>query len=217
MRTRPTFPILLTFLAGLLLAADSRGQDPRFDLGVRGTVVTASGEPANDIMSYGVFGRYRLSEKWLIGAAVDHAEFDFERPWRVLGLEQDPSVETIDAPTTMTSFVGWIEREIGGRERKLKPFWSIGVGIAVPEVDDVTGPLAGGGTFLIETDAGTEIVASLTAGLRYALGKRFAAELAIRVDQHFIDWEVRDRVSGRTGSPDDYLGIGAHLGLTYRF
>ena len=217
MQTRPTLPILLTFLAGILLAADSRGQDPRFDLGVRGTVVTAGGEPANDILSYGVFGRYRLSERWLLGAAVDQAEFDFERPWRVIGLQQDPSVETIDAIVTMTTFSGWIEREIGRRERKLKPFWSFGLGFAVPEVDDVTGPLAGGGTFNIETDAGTEILASLTAGIRYALGKRLAAEIAIRVDHHFIDWAVRDRVSGRTGSPDDYTGIGAHLALMFRF
>ena len=71
----------------------------RFQLGLRGTVVTAGGEPANDILSQGVFGRYRLSERWLLGVAVDLADHDFEMPTRVLGLSQPPG-EPIGAYVT---------------------------------------------------------------------------------------------------------------------
>jgi hypothetical protein len=37
------------------------------------------------------------------------------------------------------------------------------------------------------------------------------------VDRHLADWTVRDRVSGRTGSVDDYTAYGVHAALGWRF
>lgn len=188
-----------------------------FQIGARGIVVTAGGEPANDIPSIGGFGRFRLNEAWLLGFSVDQAEYDFEVPTRVLGLAQPPEpAEVIDATVSSTMLSAWIEREHGQASSRTVFFWGVGGGIALPEVDDATGPLAGGGVFDITTEASTEILASAFGGLRWRPG-RFFLEIAGRVDHHFSEWDVEDRVSGRTGTTEDYTGFGGHFGLGLRF
>jgi hypothetical protein len=207
--------------AALLFAPASfaAGQaEERFALGARVHVVTAGGEPANDILSLGVFGRVRLSADWLLGFAVDQAEYDFEVPTRVLGLAQPPEpAEVIDAPVSSTIVSAWIEREYGPGSSTTVLFWGVGAGVAFVEVDDAAGPLAGGGTFDITTDPGAELIASGVVGFRWRPGSRIFLELAGRVDHHFSEWEVEDRVSGRTGATEDYTGFGGHLGLGLRF
>ncbi len=206
---------LLALAATTTLAAQTPA--PRFDVGVRPIVVTAGGEPANDIISFGVFGRYRLTPNVLLGVGIDQAEYDFERPWQVLGLEQDPTVHTIDAPTTSTVFSVWAEREHGHDTSPWRFFWGGGVGFSSPEVDDVEGPLADGGEFALTTDPGTEVIGSIFTGVRRSLGSHFGAEFALRADHHFADWTVTDSVSGTIGSTGNYTGLGGHLGLYFRF
>ena len=93
----------------------------------------------------------------------------------------------------------------------------MGAGVNSVDVDDQAGLLAGGGSFDIAIDAGTEWVASASVGLRVRVGERFLFEPALRLDQHFADWDVTDRVSGATASIDDYLLKGVHLAFAYRF
>lgn len=69
----------------------------------------------------------------------------------------------------------------------------------------------------VQTDADSEIIASLLAGFHSRLGNRLFLEFALRADQHFADWKLTDRVSGRTGSIDDYLAYGGYLGVGFRF
>ncbi len=90
-RTTGTIVMFMTLL--LSLTASAQAEDT-LHFGVRPGVTLADGEPANDILSVGVFGRYRLTNQWLIGIAVDNAEFDFEDPARVLGLNAS---EVVDA------------------------------------------------------------------------------------------------------------------------
>ncbi len=85
------------------------------------------------------------------------------------------------------------------------------------DVDPVSGPLAGGGSYDITTDVGTEILACASGGLRVHLGSSWALEAALRLDQHFTDWTVTDQLSGTTGQVDDYLAKGGHLGISFRF
>ena len=61
------------------------------------------------------------------------------------------------------------------------------------------------------------LVAASLAGLRVRLGRAWLLEAALRADQHFTDWTVTDRVSGRTGEFDDYLVKGVHVGLQFGF
>jgi hypothetical protein len=198
-------------LSLLLLATTTIAQE-RFDLGARGYLALADGEPANDIPGFGLFGHYRMSDRWALGFGVDLTEYDFEQPAKLLGLTQDPSVEVIDAKAEGTTFTVWAERTVGSA-------WFVGAGAGFASIDvpDARGPLAGGGTFDIATDGGTEIIATVLAGRRFRFGQHWGAELAAHAEQHFADWQIKDRVSGREGSIDDYTSYGAYGGLLFRF
>lgn len=204
----------IVVLLASLHAPSARAEDQRFEIGARATLVTAGGEPTNDQMGAGVYGKYRLNEKWLVGGAIDFMSGDFERPYEILG---KISPEEIDSTVDSTIFSGWIEREYGKQDRKLKWFWSAGLGFTSPDADDVTGPLAGGGTFDITTDPGSEILVSGAGGLRRGFSRRFGFEFGVRVDQHFADWDLTDRSDGTTGSIDDYTAWGGYFGLRIAF
>jgi len=214
---RRTLSIVFTASALALSPSLAHAEAGRFDLGVRGVLMVADGEPANDIPGFGLFGHYRLSERWRLGFAVDMAEYDFEQPARILGLEQSSSVEPVDVLAESTTVSAWAERTFGRAPGPTEWFLGAGLGLASIDVPDASGPLAGGGQFAIETEADTEIVVQLLAGVRRQLGQRWALEFALRADQHFADWQLNDRVSGRTGTIDDYLTVGGHLGLSFRF
>lgn len=186
----------------------------KLQIGVRTGIFLASGEPANDMMFYGVFGRYLLKPNWYLGVGADFLEFDFERPYRLLGMQG--AVEN-DASASNTIISAWIERQYGQDSEAWKPFVLAGLGLGITDVDDVQGNLAGGGTYNIATDGGTEVIPFVGAGFRHTFSKRFAAELAARIDYHIGGWDVKDRNSGLTGSVDDYLAYGAYGGLVFRF
>lgn len=214
---RRSLSIVLAASALVLCPALARGQEGRFDLGVRAVLTGADGEPANDIPGYGAFGHYRLSDRWKLGFAVDTAEFDFEQPAKVLGLRQSESVDVIDSLAESTTVSAWIERTFGRPQGRTEWFLGAGLGLASVDVPDASGPLQGGGRFDIETEVDSEIVAQLLGGLRLHFGRRWGLEFALRADQHFAKWEVRDRVSGRTATIDDYRALGGHLGVSFRF
>jgi hypothetical protein len=205
---------LATF-AVLPLESPVSAQDRRFDLGLRGIITAADGEPANDIPGFGVFGHYRLNDRWSLGVAVDRTEYDFEEPARIVGLQQDPDLPPIDVVAEATVVSAWLQRDYG--RGRTTWFWGAGLGLASVDVPDAQGPLAGPGTFDIQTEADTEIIASLLAGVHRLLGDRWFLEFALRADQHFADWQLTDRVSGRTGAIDDYLALGGYLGIGFRF
>lgn len=212
MKLRPSIFFLM-----LLIVSPAMAQDDRIHIGPRITVVTGGGEPANDMMSVGIQFRYRVSERWLIGAAVDQAEFDFELPWRVVGIEQDTSsLEPIDATVESMIYSAWLERQFSSAGRN-RWFVSGGAGYAFPDVEDVTGPTIGGGSFDLTTNAGTELILSAAAGWRFNLGRHAGLEFAVRADHHLSEWEVTDRVSGATGSTSDYTALGAHAGVNLRW
>lgn len=187
-----------------------------WEMGLRSNIVSAGGEPANDMISAGIFFRYPLSIDSLLGFALDQAEYDFETPASLLSLTQDPAVKSIDSTVSATTVSVWYEHLLGSPSAS-RWFVTGGVGISKPDVKDVSGPLAGGGSFNISTDAGTEFIASLSGGWRYRFSPHWSTEVALRADRHFADWKVTDRVSGRTFNVGDYTGLGAHIGLSYNF
>lgn len=202
------------FLLWMLPAAHAQSGEPRWELGPRLLVANAGGEPANDLMGYGFFGRYRLNDRWLLGFAVDSITGDYERPYEFIGVA---SPEEVDSTIESVVFSGWIEREYGGPDRRLRWYWTAGLGFTSPDTDDITGPTVGGGTFDITTDAGSEILVSAGGGFRHRFGARWSYEVGVRANRHFADWEITDRVSGRTGTIDDYTTLTLQGGLTYRF
>ena len=209
--------VSMALAALVLLPALAGAQTGRFDLGLRANLLGADGEPANDIPGYGLFGHYRLSDRWRLGFAVDTAEYDYEQPARILGLDQDESLEPIDVKAESTTASAWVERLFGQPEGRTEWYLGAGVGFASVDVPDASGPLQGGGRFDIRTEVDTEIVAQLLAGVRRRIGQRWALDFALRADQHFATWELRDQVSGRTSTVGDYFAWGGSLGLSFRF
>jgi hypothetical protein len=144
-------------------------------------------------------------------------EFDIERTPELVGLVQDREAPVVDSKGSSEGISAWVERRYGGDSRRVQWFWTAGVGVNSVDVEDQAGPLAGGGTFDVAIDADTELVASASLGLRVRLGQRFLFEPALRLDQHFADWHVTDRVTGAAASIDDYLRKGVHLAFAYTF
>jgi hypothetical protein len=119
-------------------------------------------------------------------------EFDIERTPELVGLVQDPEAPVVDSKGSSQGLSAWVERRYGGDDRRLQWFWTAGVGVNSVDVEDQAGPLAGGGTFDVTIDAGTELVASAAWVCACGSG-RFLFEPALRLDQHFADWTFRSR------------------------
>jgi len=205
--------ILLVMGCILATVGSASGQEMdnyKYQFGVRGGMTLADGEPANDLITYGIYGRYNLNDKWNIGLSVDNLTGDFEEPNAFLGI---PAVKPKnDAAMSNVVFTLWGEREF--KYKKLRPYAALGLGVGIPSVDDVVDPDV---PYNITTDPGTEFIPAFALGLRYILGKNWEAELSTVYSYHVADWQVKDMESGAVRSLDDYSTYAFYLGLGYRF
>ncbi len=192
-------------------------EEARYEVGFRGNVLLGDGVPANDILGLGVIGRYTLRDGWFAGAALDFYNYDFERPSLVVGIPQDPAVKTIDADGSNTVLSGFVGRQYGDTSRGFDWFWTAGLGIGFPDVDDIGGPTAAGGTFDLTFDAKTEIHLMAALGTSYHFNPAWSVSLAARFEHHFMDITITDRVTGATGTVDSQSPNGAYLSVNYRF
>lgn len=186
----------------------------KLKIGARAGIYLADGEPANDMIFYGVYGSYLFAPNWYLGVGADFLEFDFEQPYKMLKINSDL---VNDASASNTIISAWIEREYGQDSQAWKPFALAGIGFGITDVDDVQGDVPGGGTYDITTDGGTEVIPFIGAGLRNRFNKSFEAEFAVRAQYHIGGWDVKDRISGLKASVDDYFAYGAYAGLIFRF
>ena len=69
---------------------------------------------------------------------------------------------------------------------------------------------------LNETFVGVEMMGGGPFYREVASGLRLSAASGNRSD-HIGGWDVEDRISGLTGSVDDYFAYGAYAGLVFRF
>ncbi len=209
---------------GLMLVTIAMGgeapaltQDGKFDLGLRANILAGDGEPTNDVLGYGLFGHVPLNDRWSLGFAIDHSpEFDVERTAKIVGFEQSgDEEEEIDSKGSSTTLSAWIERTYGERFQWL---WGVGAGVTDVEIDPLEGFRPNGTPFLVETDAGTELLLIANGGFRYWFGgRRWAFSTEIRLEEHFGDWTLTEVRSGDTVTVDDYLLTGIHFGLSRRF
>ena len=211
------FQIALAILAISALSLPAAAQESKFDIGFQLNILGATGKPTNDILGYGISGRYKLSDRWWIGGGIDRSdEFDVERPIEFFGLRGDPAAGEVDAIGESTMVRAWAER-VSLPGRKIEFFLGAGLGVNFVDIAPLEGPLEGGGTYRIVTSADDEYILTALAGLRWRLGERLAFEAALRVDEHIADWRLVDEVSGATTTIDDYSVRGVTLGLRYRF
>jgi len=214
MRIAQKITILVTLV---LLAGPSQADETKYELGLRANVLLGDGVPANDILGAGVIGRYSLDNGWFIGAGLDAYEYDFERPWRIVDLRQDPNVATIDAPADSSVLSGSFGRLYNKTDHGFDWFWTFGVGFASPDVEDVAGPTDTGGTFDLMFDVGDEIHVMASLGTSYNFSASWSASFTARVEHHFMDVLITDRISGNTAKIDSQSPIGASISLNFRF
>jgi len=138
----------------LVLLADNHSV---YELTPRLNIVAGDGEPSNDIPGIGLAIHRKISNEWYLGINIDHSPlFDFEDTAGLVdGLDEDGIVDA-DSSHTMITVVG--ERRYAMDSAGWTGFWNLGGGINEVDVDDVDGPLKGGGTYDIETDVDTELI-----------------------------------------------------------
>lgn len=206
------------FMLPLFLLATSAAQaetDGQYEVSGHLNIVGASGKPSNDILGLGVIVHRKLSDEWYLGVSLENAtDFDVERPNEELNID---SVSETDALATMNMVTVVAERRFPLDSQNWTGFWNLGGGIADINIDNADGEVAGGGRFDIEIEADTEYVLLGGVGALQQLSEHWSARYEFALEQHFADWKITDRVSGRTGSFDDYLVYGLRLGLSYRF
>lgn len=201
----------------LSLLSTSNAQDTKWEFGLRGSTLLGDGVPANDMVGFGLIGRYYINNGWFVGAALDTTDFDFEHTARFIGITQDPAVKAIDAAVTNNIVSASLGRQYGNTDKGLDWFWTAGIGVGFPDVENVTGPVDGGGTFNITTDAGTEYYLMTSLGSSYHFSPSWSATLSARLEQHFMDYKVTDTLTGATGTLDSQTPMGAYLSVNYRF
>lgn len=209
---------VLILMLPLFLLATSGAQaetDGQYELSGHLNIVGANGKPSNDIPGFGIVVHRKLSDEWYLGVSLENAtDFDVERPNEELDID---SVSETDALATMNMVTVVAERRYPLGSESWTGFWNLGGGIADIDIDNAEGDVEGGGRFDIEVEADTEYVLLGGVGALQQLGEHWSARYEFTLEQHFADWKVTDRVSGRTGSYDDYLVYGLRLGLTYGF
>ena len=190
-------------------------EERRVDVGVRGVVIVGDGQPANDMIGYGVVGRWEFRQSWHLGLAFDAVTFDYETPYRALGIE---SVEEIDPSNEFRRVSVLIERRY---ERPASPwiwFWTAGVGFASIDVGaNAVGTTPGGQSFEIATTADDETHFIVGGGLRRSIGEHLALEAALTLQHYTTGYQLMDVVSGVTSSIGSQTPYGLTLGITYGF
>jgi len=209
--------ILFTGLLFLGSVSPGFGQESQWEFSVRGNVMQSDGVPASDVFGIGVISRYYLNDGWFAGAALDTTEFNFEQPSAILGIPQDPAAEAVDAASSNTIFSAFMGRQYGDMSKGFDWFWTAGLGVGFPDVEDVTGPVDGGGTFDITTNSGTEIHLITSLGTSYHFSSEWSATFTAQVEQHFRDHRITDRISNSTTTIDSQRPVGLSISLNRRF
>ena len=208
-------PIFAVISMGATSGAALADEHSVYEFTPRLNIVAGNGKPANDIPGIGLAIHRKMNNEWYLGINIDHSPlFDFEDTAGLVDdLDQDGIVDA-DSTHTMITVVG--ERRYAMDSPGWTVFWNLGGGINEVDVDDVDGPLKGGGTYDIETDVDTELILIGHVGWIQRLGDTWSARYEITAEYHKGDWEMTDKISGNTGDIEDYMVYGLRLGLTYR-
>ncbi len=207
--------VLLGSLA--IFGSPQSGDEHRFDIGLHLKVGLGDGVPANDIVGYGLTSAFVVGEDWRIRFTVDQVdEFDFERPWKVVGLVQHPDDPVVDSLGSMTT-LSMNASKIFKKGETLE--WTLGggLGVAVMAIDDATGFTTDDSFFVMHTETGKDMILSLVGAMRINFAANWAFDFTLSLDRHFADWQVLDRVSQATGTVDDFSVQTFKVGVAYRY
>ena len=219
--------IIVAILAMLSLSATVHADDVDFDLSeseqnkldlsLRTNVLLGDEQSSKEVLGYGVIGRYHLGRGWFTGATLDSYEYDYEHASHLGGFSQDPAASEIDALATNTVISGFIGRLYGGTNQGFDWFWTAGLGVGFPSVNNFSGYTNGGEPFAVSYEANTEIHLTSSIGTSYHFTPTWSATFAARLEHHFKEVTATDSVSGTINTIDAQSPHGAYLSIDYRF
>lgn len=214
---RTCFRRLLTASALWAIGNSAVAQNPGFELGFRPMVLAMQGEAARNMVGGGVLAGYQSSFGWYFGGALDVVGFDYERPYRAIGIRHRPEFDTIFASNRFVRVSGWAERRyvLGSAWNW---FWAAGLGAAGSvKADVVEGSPDSEDAFNLAIDAGAEVHFMVSIGLRRPLGEHWAMAAALHLERHLIDYAIRDTLSTAVNEIVIRTPVGASATLSYRF
>ncbi|MFH1748326.1 MAG: hypothetical protein ABIG44_14940 [Planctomycetota bacterium] len=211
---RGTAIILWVALATTGLATDLMAEPARernWSIGYRVELLTAGGSPADDMMGSGAYAHYQIGNNYRVEWAFEYVEYDFESPQRYLGFARG-ATEDVDSRTRCTLISLRVERAWLDAEAAVRPLAFAGLGMGYAVIDDVRGS-ADNQSFDINAEGGIETVPCAGVGLRYC-NRRFTVDGGIKLERHFTDWDLEDRLSGIQGEVGDYTAWGTWIGIS---
>ena len=211
------FPCLISLLA--FTSASPLVADPGdWELGFQGNAMFGSGEPANDILGYGIFVKKQINQRAKVAGGIDIISgADFEDPALYLRIPTPAGTKPNDSKYDSTGLSVWYEQAFGSTINK-GFFWKAGAGVSNASASTVTGATASGGTYSITTDPGTEFLVLGGLGYTTPIGKSdFLFTGSLDAQYNIADWEVTDTISGTSKSLGSYFVYGVKLGISYRF
>lgn len=211
--SKPKTIIFITIAFLVICVSAASEADDKFFVGPKITITTGDGEPAHDIPRIGLNGRYLLKRDLYITSSIDFTEYDFERPYKLLGIG---SVDEVDSKVSGIIFGVGAEKDFRLNDQ-FKPYVAGGMAVALIDADDIVGISPDGHSYNITTDTGTEFIPYLNAGIRWEFWRNLALDLGARLEYHLADWEVTDRFSGRSYNIDDYFQYGGYVGIALSF
>lgn len=212
---KPCIP-LLPAITLLLFSFTATAEDRDVKIGIRAGINAGNGTPANDVVSTGLQVRWAQSEDWYIGVELSSDTFDFERPAKIVNIQQDQSVAAIDAKVDQQNVYFWFERRYGEEEQG-QWFFMYGLGWGRPDVSDASGATESGGSFSITTKASNEGILWGGAGYRMTLGKSWLAHAALRAEHRKTDYTVTDSVSQQSDKVGAWTLLGLEAAVSYLF
>lgn len=211
---------VFVFLIAMLGTANSDEQnsnDSDLELSLRTNLLVGDSVPSKDILGIGVIGRYHLTNGWFAGAAIDSYKYDYDSAALFSGADQDPNQSESDVFASNTVVSGFIGRLYGETNKGFDWFWSAGLGIGFPDIDDSSGLTLAGENFDLNFEAQTEIHLMGSFGTTYHFTPTWAATFAARLEHHFMDVTSTDAVSGATSTINSQSPFGAYISLDFRF
>ncbi len=200
-------------VAPVVWAGDSERSEARpIEIGVRGAGMFGPGDPTNDMLGAGVFGRVRTAPGWAVGIGLDQLNYDVETPIGAVGLKAPDA----DATGKSNALSGWIERNSLISPR-LEWFAAAGASYVSVDVGSLSGTTDAGQPYMLTNDISNEFSLFADFGLRLEPATGLRLEAGARIERRFGDWQFKETVSGREGSLDDYGTMGLWLGISYRF
>lgn len=208
--------LILIILSPFSLTVNAAEGDRIF--GIYANVFGVSGKPSGDVLGIGFMTNYQLKNLWFLDIELIQTEADFDNPLKVLELAQDESItSTATAVYNSTIVMLRLGKTIKTSNPSFDGYWSTGLGVNTIDVDTITGPLLEGESFKVSTDAKTETIIGLNAGIRQHLNDDWDINYALRVNYHFADWTVKDIVSSTSKNIDNYILYGVLIGVERRF